>query len=304
MTCAWFRDNVHAYALGALDAGDRILMERHLSEQAVHDGCLEALAEAMDTVAALDAGIAPMRPSDAVWSAIERETDPRDVARDVEPRVVTRDTGASRIDAPPVSRLRLREAVGWGLAVAASAALFAAYSVTTEMSEVVDGSRRELRRLEAARGEHERDIQKLALAQTERDVCKAALTAVRDSSQRQHMLVAMLDKPETRIVRFAPQGGAEARATAIVDATEKRAFVVSAALPELSGKDYQLWVIAGSNAPKPAGFVRFTSDGTAIGEFDRTLLAGGMPDAVAVSVEPAGGGTSPTDVILVAKLAG
>jgi anti-sigma-K factor RskA len=47
-----------------------------------------------------------------------------------------------------------------------------------------------------------------------------------------------------------------------------------------------------------------SAGGTAAGEVDRVLLREGPPDALAVSLEPAGGSPSPTQVVLVGRVAG
>jgi anti-sigma-K factor RskA len=64
---------------------------------------------------------------------------------------------------------------------------------------------------------------------------------------------------------------------------------------------YQLWVIRGTTAPVPAGFLSAAGQTTA-GEVARDVLAGPPPDALAVSLEPPGGSPSPTQVVLVGKL--
>jgi anti-sigma-K factor RskA len=94
------------------------------------------------------------------------------------------------------------------------------------------------------------------------------------------------------------------RATALYNATQKRALAISTSMQPVAGKDYELWVIAGNAPPKPAGFLRFDASGVAVGEFDAALLRETSPDALAISLEPAGGGPTPTDVILLAKLRG
>jgi anti-sigma-K factor RskA len=151
----------------------------------------------------------------------------------------------------------------------------------------------ELRRERAAAG----------LAAAERDRAQAELAALRAEGALQAEALALLDRPGARVVALEPQPGQAGRAVAIVDLAGGRALVASRSLPARAGKDYQLWVIRGAGPPRPAGFLRPAGQASA-GEIDPALLRGAPPDALAVSLEPAGGSPAPTQVVLVGKVSG
>lgn len=116
-------------------------------------------------------------------------------------------------------------------------------------------------------------------------------------------LAALLGEPASRVVLLSAVPGRSGRAAAVVNLAMRRAVIVTANLEDRPGKDWQLWVLRGTNPPVPAGFLRFVGAGVAVGEVDPSLL-GAAPDALAVSLEPAGGSPAPTEVHLVGKLSG
>lgn len=191
--------------------------------------------------------------------------------RDIEARVSPRQQG-----------LRLREGLAWSAAAAALLLLFA-------------GSAR-LR---------ERSAAEVASVQREKQQCLGELSSLRGEAEAQRSAIALLQSPTTTVVSFAPQpsgGGLGARA--LVDVAARKGMVLSSALLPRAGKDFELWIIRGKEAPVPAGLLRAGLSGAVLASIDPQLLAGGA-DALAVSVEPAGG--SPTglptgDVVLVGAL--
>lgn len=189
----------------------------------------------------------------------------------------------ARTDEAAARRASLgRRWAAWGGAIAAAAALVIAGLLGRELRQ---------ERVDARAAAHERDLARAQLAslQGERALAAEAL--------------ALLDRPGSRIVALEPQPGQRGRAVAILDAAGERALVASTSLTPQPGKDYQLWVIRGAAAPRPAGFLR-VSGGTAAGEIDPAVLRGPPPDALAVSLEPAGGSAAPTQVLLVGKVSG
>ena len=175
-----------------------------------------------------------------------------------------------------------REAIAWTAAAAAAVLLFA-------------GGARE-RRLHA---------DAVAGVEREKQQCLGELASLRGEAEAQRSAIALLQSPTTQVVSFAPQpsgGGLGARA--LVDIAARTAMVLSSALAPRAGKDFELWIIRGKEAPIPAGLLRAGQSGTVLASIDPRLLAGGA-DALAVSVEPTGG--SPTgaptgDVVLVGAL--
>jgi anti-sigma-K factor RskA len=137
----------------------------------------------------------------------------------------------------------------------------------------------------------------------DRDLARAELSALQGENALQAEALALLDRPGSRVVPLEPQPGRRERAVAILDVTGGRALISSSSLPAVAGRDYQLWVIRGAGPPRPAGFLR-VSGRAAAGEIDPALLRGPPPDALAVSLEPAGGSPAPTQVLMVGKVSG
>jgi anti-sigma-K factor RskA len=242
---------------------------------------LEALEP--DERAAIDAHLAGPGPHQGCREAVDRARDTAAELASALPEVrpdpavwaaIAARAGATS-GAAPARRPRIGP-VGWAAAVAAAAAL-----------AVVWVDRRELRR---ERADAER--------------ARAELRALAGAAELQREALALLDRPGSRVVPLEPQPGQVGRAVAVVSEAAGRAVVVSSSLPPRPGKTYQLWVIRGTGAPQPAGFLAPATGGTAAGEIDRRLLAGAPPDALAVSLEPEGGSPSPTEVVLVGRVSG
>jgi hypothetical protein len=71
LTCAAFKDLAGAFALDALDPGERLACARHLARAEGHAGCAEAVLEAQLVTAQL-AAVLPARPlPPRTWDAIE-----------------------------------------------------------------------------------------------------------------------------------------------------------------------------------------------------------------------------------------
>jgi anti-sigma-K factor RskA len=187
------------------------------------------------------------------------------------------------IEARAGFEVRPRRAAWLGWAAAAAAALFLV---------LWQGSRREAeRQLEAALGARQAQ-------ERERAALEAEVAALRLAGVPPRQLAALLDEPGSRVVRLAALPGRAGQATAVVNLAARRAVIVTSTLAPQPGKDWQLWVIRGTTAPIPAGFLRFTAPGVALAEIDPALLTA-APDAFAVSLEPAGGSPAPTEVHLV-----
>ena len=78
---------------------------------------------------------------------------------------------------------------------------------------------------------------------------------------------------------------------------QRMAIVLVSALEPQVGKDYELWLIRG-DAKIAAGLLRPGAGGRTIAQVDSKLLVPGQPDAIAVTLEPAGGGEQPTGPIV------
>jgi anti-sigma-K factor RskA len=103
--------------------------------------------------------------------------------------------------------------------------------------------------------------------------------------------VALLSSPNARVVSLAAQAGAPAglAAVALVDLENRRGLVIVGGVTPQPGKDLELWVIRGDEK-RAAGLIR--GSGNVLQPIDPKLLAGGA-DALAVTLEPEGGGPAP-----------
>ena len=232
--------------------------------EATHEGCFEALRQASAGFEALARTLPAPRPDAGIWRVIEARVAPRS---GLGPRETFRD----------YARL-----LAWAAAVAAVFLLLA-------------GGARE-RRLHA---------EAVASVEREKQQCLGELSSLRGEAEAQRSAIVLLQSPSTQVISFAAQptgGGLGARA--LIDVAARKGMVLSSALLPRAGKDFELWIIRGKEAPVPAGLLRAGKSGTVLASIDPRLLAGGA-DALAVSVEPTGG--SPTglptgDVVLVGAL--
>jgi anti-sigma-K factor RskA len=133
---------------------------------------------------------------------------------------------------------------------------------------------------------------------------EAELSALRAETAIQRQVTSLLSSAGTRVVPLQPVPGRAGTATALLDLPGRRGVLLSSLPAAPPGRDYQLWVLRGKEPPVPAGLLRVTGGQVVAGELERAALEGAQPDAVAVSIEPSGGSRSPTEVILVGKLAG
>ena len=159
-------------------------------------------------------------------------------------------------------------------------------------------------RLREERGEAARAQAAAQALASERDRLRAEVQALAGGSTLTRDALALLDRPGSRLVALVAQPGQDFRATAILNLAQRRGYVVSAQLAPQPGKTYQLWIIRGTAPPRPAGFLQPAPAGASAGELDPVLLAAGAPDAVAVSLEPEGGSSAPTQVLMVGKVTG
>ncbi len=268
MTCAEFKEQVAAFALGILDADERAACERHLAERE-HQGCLTALAEANDAIAVLGLALPAIAPSAATWSAIESRT--RTVAANV---------------TPLRRRSRLAVAAPWLLAAAMLLVLLVSLRqkqlVGREMQAVLDRSND-------------------ALAQ--RNQCAAELASMRKDAEQRRDAMALLQLSGTKLVTLAQQGSEhEAALNVIWHAGVKRGYVLGRGITAPSGKDYELWVIRGTRKIA-AGILHGDATGALVSAIDPKLLQEGAPDAIAVTLEATGGRPQPEGpIVLVGKI--
>ncbi len=272
MTCAELKEQLGALAAGALEPAEREACERHLASNIPHEGCAEALRLANEAAALMGAALPPLEPGPDVWRAIEGRLAP------------------PRAAAPP-GRGRWAQRSLW-LSFAAAAAVIAATATT-----LLGGSER--RRLQDA---HAREVSQLegqvkSLSGNSRR-CEEDLGVAKRDLGTEREALAMLQLPETSVIPLAAQAGAEKlRASALYNPKQQHAMVVLSGLKPPAGKDYELWVIRGKDKIA-AGVLHGDASGALVMHVGSDLLASGAPDAFAVTLEPAGGGTAPRGPIM------
>jgi anti-sigma-K factor RskA len=282
VSCAEFKDNVAAYVLGILEPAERAAFEAHLAETA-HDGCREALAEAYETTALLGAALPPVQPGARVWQAIEREIGATTAAGGAGR------AGSTRPPSPASARRGMgREVIAWTLAAAAAAAAFV-FGMEYRISE----------RTLAAR---ERELDLASATDRDKAICLRELANARVSLREKEAALSLIGSPGTQLIQLAAQGAEPYHASALLNPTEKSGMVLTTELKPLQGKDYQLWLIRGDDKIS-AGVLRTDPSGATLARISDEVLAGGRPDAFAVTIEPQGGMPQPTGpIILLGKV--
>ena len=265
MTCAEFKEQAHAMALGALEPGEREACERHLASPGPHDGCADALQRAEAAAALLAIALPRVDPGEVVWRRIASKI-------------------GSRIAEPRARPWRfIFGGIGWAAAVAAAG--------------LVVWNQGDRRGLVARLGESERQRSALTGEAARLPGCLKDLRQAQGELGAHEAALALLERPDTQVVALAAQAGRNSRASAIFNPKEGRAVLVATGLAAEPGKDYELWVIRGSDK-LPAGLLHADPHGLVLAQIDGRLLSGGIPDAFAVTLEPLGGSPSPRGPIL------
>jgi anti-sigma-K factor RskA len=124
--------------------------------------------------------------------------------------------------------------------------------------------------------------------------------ALKQETERQQSLVALLRDPATQVVALSGLGPAPgAKARMLWHATAGGLLVAQGLPPAPEGKTYELWAIAGTGAPVPAGV--FTVDSKGVGSLRvAPLPTGGAVHTFAVTLEPAAGVPAPTGAMYLA----
>jgi hypothetical protein len=125
-------------------------------------------------------------------------------------------------------------------------------------------------------------------ASAERDQCAKDLSQARGEAALQRDALALLAEPSTLVVSLAQQPGASITARALLNVAAQAGVVYAAGPAAPQGRDYELWVIRGE-IKRAAGLLRTSASGGILARIDPALLAGGPPDALAVTNEPSGG---------------
>ncbi len=119
-----FLDLVDAYALDALEPGEKLRVERFLASDQVTGECLMALKRARRVVAGLSASLSPLRPAPHVWENIQREIGGKAVEQPEEP-----------VEIPSNVVPLFRRVLPWCLAAAAACASLYVYHGRTRIED-------------------------------------------------------------------------------------------------------------------------------------------------------------------------
>ncbi len=247
------------YALGALDADDRARFDALLAS-----GDAEATAALRDFEGAV-AGLAAESveaPPPAVKAALMARIDAQGRSREAVARTL------SSVKPSPSGRS------AWTLVLSgAMAAGIAAIAVGWVVSTAYD-----------------RRVTQLA----------QETAALKQELERQQSLVALLRDPATKVVALSGlEPAAGARARMLWHETAGGLLVAQGLPPAPEGKAYELWAIAGKNAPVPAGV--FTVDAKGVGSLRvESIRVAGAVDTFAVTLEPAAGVPAPTGAMYLA----
>lgn len=259
MTHEELRENLEAWAIGALREPEAQELERHLL---TCQGCAEIARGLSFVPLALQAG----RPVE-VPSAFTR----------------TRLLSAIQADRPSITSTPAeRQASGAGIAawLAVAAALVLAAFLGW------DGVRLRGRIAELTT---ELDQARAAVAASE-----SRMAMIQQSADRSQSALAVLTAPDVARIDLAGQPDAP-KASGRAYWSRARGMVFSAAAlpPPPSGRAYQVWVVTTGPAPISAGLIEPDSGGGVSAVF-ATPPDIPQPVAVAVTVEPAGGVPAPT----------
>jgi anti-sigma-K factor RskA len=131
--------------------------------------------------------------------------------------------------------------------------------------------------------------------------CVAQLDRLQKDAALRRDALALLELPGTRLIAMTQSGSAQANV--IYHSGEKRAFFVGRNLAAPAGKDYELWMIRGDKKIA-AGLLHADATGALVSVVDPAVLVEGPPDAMAVTLEAAGGKPQPEGpIVLVGKVA-
>ena len=266
------------YALGCLDADERLAVQRHLGDGC--DTCERELERWIDVV-----GNVPLAADEVDPPALK-------------PRLL------ERIRAAQADRkvLRPRAWVSAPLAVAALALLALGIVREVQTRSERRGHDRTVANLSAKLSANQSELEQIrtTLAQREADVgsLRAALADVRQS-------LAIVQARGLRIVTLEKTPDAPpSDGHLLFSEREGKAIFYAFDLPPVeAGKTYELWWITEKEGPLEAGL--FVPDERGVGQVETVVpVEAGAVQAAAVTIEPAGGLPKPSGpMVLLGKLA-
>jgi anti-sigma-K factor RskA len=255
-----YKEMLPALALSALDADDARALNQHLSECAE---CRKELADWETTAASLALSATPVEPSAHVRERIMSAV-----------RIEKQSGRASRVvPFPPAGRRNMWTSFGQVGAIAAAVLCL----VLILWIIVLWQQNRALRR--------------------DMDLLSSQIRSTEEEARRSREFVAILSAPGARVAQLRGSDQAsDANAQLVYDRSGRAMLMANGLAPAPQGKEYQLWYIVGQNPPIPGK--TFAPDHVGRGELTDQIPRRAMEYAVfAITLEPAGGSTSPTGAI-------
>ena len=313
------RDDLHdlmlLYAAGAADEGERAEAERWL--ESGHPAAAAALAEARAVLAAAASAVGPVAPDAGQFERLAAAVDAADGPARPAVRPAPRPADASRGDGSPLPMLLGTAAAAAGIGALLLGGLwFNAAGGRDAAERQVARLEGEVRRLDPQLAERERTLaetratvadleaelvserQAREAIERDRDATLQNLVSAERALDVARLELDLLADPAARVLALRGTGHAPAVAgRATLAADEDRVQVAVNNLDAVAADQvYQLWVLTSGNPPTSLG--TFAADGGS------ARLSVDLPptdaaiDAVAISLEPAGGSPAPTGKII------
>lgn len=132
------------------------------------------------------------------------------------------------------------------------------------------------------------------ILQQELDRQEAAMKTQLALTEKERTIIALFSSPQTVTVNLAAKAPNATEPGRVVYNAKQGALIYVGTLPLLAAdKSYELWVIPQTGNPIPAGVFSADPNGEAKVVLPN-IPAGISPKAFAVTIEPAGGGSTPT----------
>jgi len=265
-----FDELAAGYALGALDSPELTRFRAHLAEGC--DECVRAIADYEGALTAVATG-EPTAPPPHVKRALMRRVG---------------------------GRRRATSVMAWAASMALAAGVAAALTGVAMRSRYqprLDVMAGQLAALTEQLADEQRTVVSL---RQQLDAQQRTLVQVKAESAEQSRTLALLADPATRVVTLAGLAPSPAAQARVVWNPRAGGVLVAKDLPPApADKTYELWAIAGGK-PLPAGL--FTVDAEGRGNLALPPLASvGDVEVFAVTLEPAGGVSSPTGAMYLAS---
>ena len=261
------KDSISAYCLGALDETEQIFIEEHLKQ-----GCSECEAlvgEMHEVVNGLAFAAPAQKPSALVKEKILAAIEPQKASAAAPLTQLKEKVEDSTVELLQRARERwMRVSWGLSLAIAVILVLVGLYSQNLKT--------------------------KITFLEKRLEVSDEVVSQLRTELTKQERILRVIQSPEVRIVDLQGQKASpEAIGRVLWDPRQKQAVFSALNLPAApSDKDYQLWMLRGTQAVD-AGIFSVDDEGKAIITIE-TIADGINLTGFAVTLEPKGGLPQPT----------